>query len=97
MDNLFNAQVRFNGENFHLFKVRVDVTLKDRKDQLNKINQGLNPGDTRRVEDVQYVCRGLLQSNKIMLTDDDMFPRRGMFSIYHQHHIFPRIEMVLRC
>jgi len=54
MDNLFKAQVRFNGGNPHLLKVRVDVTLKDLNDQLNKINQGLNPGDTRRVEDFQY-------------------------------------------
>jgi len=47
---LFKAQVRFNGGNRHLFKVRVDITLKD---QLNEINQGLNPRDTRRVEDIR--------------------------------------------
>ncbi|AES79779.2 40S ribosomal S10-like protein, putative [Medicago truncatula] len=53
MHNLFSARVRFNGGNLHLFKVRVDVMLKDLKDQLNEINQGLKPGDTRRVEDLQ--------------------------------------------
>ncbi|AES89953.1 40S ribosomal S10-like protein, putative [Medicago truncatula] len=52
MDNLFKARVRFNGRNPHLFKVRVDVTLKNLKDQLNEINQGLNPGDTMRVKDL---------------------------------------------
>jgi len=56
MDNLFRAQVHFNGGNPHLFKVRDDVTLKDPKDQLNEINQRINPGDTRRVEDLQYAC-----------------------------------------
>ncbi|AES77944.1 40S ribosomal S10-like protein, putative [Medicago truncatula] len=51
-DNLFSAQVRFNGGNPYLSKVRVNVTLKDLKEQLNEINQGLNPGDARRVEDL---------------------------------------------
>jgi hypothetical protein len=91
MDNLFKAQVRFNGGNPHLFKVRVDVTLKDLKDQLNEINQGLNPKDTRRVEDLQYACPGYLQTEKIMLTDDDCV--RSMFSRYYQERMFPRIEM----
>jgi len=48
MDNLFNAQVCFNGGNPDLFRVRNDVALKDLKDQLDEINQRLNPGDTRR-------------------------------------------------
>jgi len=52
MDNLFKAQVCLNSGNPHLLKVQVDVTLKDLKDQLNEINQGLNPRDTRRVEDL---------------------------------------------
>jgi hypothetical protein len=52
MDNLFNAQVHFNGLNPYLFKVWVDVTLKDLKNQLNEINQELNPGETRRVDDI---------------------------------------------
>jgi len=52
MDNSFSAQVHSNEGNPYLFKVQVDVTLKDLKDQLNEINQGLNPEDTRRVADV---------------------------------------------
>jgi len=91
MDNLFSAQVRFNGGNPNLFKVRVDVTLKDLKDQLNEINQGMYPGNTRRVEDLQYACSGYLHTEKIMLTDDDYV--KSMFSIYRQHRMFPRIEM----
>ncbi|AES60618.1 40S ribosomal S10-like protein, putative [Medicago truncatula] len=91
MDNLFKAQVRFNGGNPNLFKVRVDVTLKDLKDQLNEINQGLNPGNTRRVEDLQYARPDYLQSEKLMLKNDDYV--RNMFSRYYKEHMFPRIEM----
>ena len=60
--------------------VRVDITLKDLKDQLNEINEGLNPGDTNKVEDLQYVRPSYLQTEKIMLTDDDCL--RSMFSKY---------------
>jgi len=91
MNNFFSAQVRFNGGNSHLFKVRIDVTLKDLKDQLNEINQGLNPEDTRRMEDLQYARPGYLQTKKIMLTDDDC--ARSMFFRYYQEHMFPRIDM----
>ena len=42
------------------FKVRVDVTLKDLKDKLNKINQGVIPEDARRVEDIWYAHPGYL-------------------------------------
>ena len=80
MDNLFKAQVRFNGGNRHLFKVRVDIPLKDLKDQLNEINQGFNPGDTRRMEDLQHAHPCYLQTEQIMLTDDDCV--RSMFSRY---------------
>ncbi|AES66429.2 hypothetical protein MTR_2g069230 [Medicago truncatula] len=90
MDNLFKAQVRFNGENRHLFKVRVDI-LKDTKDQLNKINQELNLGDTRRVDDLQYARPNYLQTEKIMLKDDDCL--RSMFSRYYQECMFLVIEM----
>ena len=75
----------------NLIKVRVEDTLKDLKDQLNEINQRFNPGDTRRVEDLQYAHPGYLKSEKIMLTDDDCV--RSMFSTYRQQRMFPRIEM----
>jgi len=44
-----------------------------------------------RVEDLQYARPGYLQTEKIMLTDDDCV--RSMFSIYRQHRMFLRIEM----
>jgi len=86
--HLFKAQVRFNGGIRHLFKVRVNITLKD---QLNEINQGLNPGDTRRVKDLQYARPSYLQTEKIMLKDNDCV--RSMFSKYYQKCMFSIIEM----
>jgi hypothetical protein len=91
MSNLFNAQICFNVRNPYLFKVRDDVTLNDLKDQLNEINQGFNLGNTQRMEDVQYGRPGLLQSDKILLTNDNCV--RSMFSVFCQHRMFPRIEM----
>jgi hypothetical protein len=88
--HLLKAQVRFNSGNHHSFKVCIDITLKDLKDQLNEINQELNPGDTRRVEDLQYARPGYLQGQKIMLSDDDCL--RTMFSRHYREHMFPVIE-----
>jgi len=65
--------------------------LKDLKDQLNKINQRINPEDTRRDEDLQYARPGYLQTEKIMLTDDDCV--RSMFSRYYEKCMFLIIEM----
>ena len=57
----------------------------------NEANHGLNLRDTKRVKEVPYDRPWLLQYDKIMLTDDDCV--RSMFSIYHQHRMFPRIDM----
>ena len=51
MTDLFGVSIHFNGEKSQMFKVRyINVMLKGLKDQLDEINQGLNPGDTRRVK-----------------------------------------------
>jgi len=89
--HLLKAKVRFNGENHHSFKVRVDIMLKDLKDQLNEINQGLNLRDTRRVEDIWYARHGYLHIEKIMLTNDECV--RSMFSKYFWECMFLMIEM----
>jgi len=55
MTDQFDASVSFSGWNPQMFEVRyINVTLKGLKDQLNEINQGLNPGDTRRVTYIWY-------------------------------------------
>jgi len=44
------AAVYFNGGNSNLFRVWVDVTLVDLKDQLDQINQRLNHRDAKKVD-----------------------------------------------
>jgi len=96
MTNLFSTQVRFNGGNPQLLKVRyINVTLKCLKDQLNEINQGLNPKDTRRVKYVWYELpmfdEGRISFSRLELTNDD--DARSMFLIFCQHNMFPWIDM----
>jgi len=79
-----------------MFKVwYINVTLKGLKDQLNEINQGLNLGDTRRVEYIWYerptLDEGRISLSQLELTKDD--DSRSMFSNFWQHNMFPWIDM----
>jgi len=79
-----------------MFKVLyINITLKGLKDQLEEINQGLNPGDTRRVEYIWYqhptLDDGRITSSRLELKNDDDV--RSMFSIFWQHNMFPWIDM----
>ena len=80
------VEVCFNGGKPNkLYRVQVNVTLKDLKDQLNQINRRLNHRDSKRVEDVEYQCLsidsvGRLMFSRMMLTNDDDV--RSMFSIF---------------
>jgi len=95
--NTMSTEVFFNsGKLNKLFKVQVDVTLKNLKDQLDEIIQWLNHGDTRRVEDVWYerpsidsVGR-LTFTQMLLMNDNDV---RRMFSVFCQHNMFLMIEM----
>jgi len=89
--HLFKAQLRFNRGYRHLFKVWVDITLKGLKAQLIEINQGLNPEDTRRVDDIWYARPCYWNTVKIMMTDDDCM--RSMISRYYRERMFAVIEM----
>jgi len=96
MTNLFSVWIRFNDGNLQLFKVRyINVTLKGLKDQLNEINQGLNPENTRMVEYVWYKRPTLdewrISFSRLELTNDDDV--RSMFSIFWQHNMFSWIDM----
>jgi len=96
MTDLFSVSIRFNGRNPQMFKVwYINVTLKGFKDQLDAINQGLNPGDIRRVKYIWYE-RSTLDDGRITFSrlelknDDDV---RSMFSIFWQHNMVPFINM----
>jgi len=96
MTDLFSVCIRFNGGNPQMFKVRyINVTLKGLKDRLDEINQGLNPGDTRRVEYIWYERPTLddrrITFSRLELTNDDDV--RIMFSIFWQHNMLTWIDM----
>jgi len=96
MTDLFSVSKRFNGENPQMFKVRyINVTLKGLKDQLDEINQGLNLGDTRRMDHIWYehstLDDGRITFSRLELKNDDDV--RSMFSIFWQHNMFPWIDM----
>jgi len=55
MTDMFDVHAQFNGGEPQRLKVRhLGVTLRGIKDQLNELNQGVNSGDTRRVEYIRY-------------------------------------------
>ncbi|AES99731.2 hypothetical protein MtrunA17_Chr5g0438261 [Medicago truncatula] len=96
MIDLFSVSIHFNGRNPQMFKLQyINITLKCLKDQLDEINQGLNPGDTRRVEYIWYE-RPTLDDRRITLSRlelknvDDV---RSMFSIFWHHIMFPLINV----
>ena len=66
--------------------------LRGLKDQLNEFNQGVNPGDTRRVKYVWYK-RPTFDEERISfswveLTNDD-----NMRSMFWEHNMFQWIDM----
>ena len=96
MADLFSVCIHFNGGNPQLFKVQyINVTLKAPKDNLNEINQRLNPKDTWRVEYTGYkgptLDGGRISFSRLELMNDDEV--RNMFSICWQYNMFPLIDM----
>jgi len=96
MTDSFSVSIRFNDGNSQMFKVwYINVTLKGLEDQLDEINQGLNPEDTRRVKYIWYE-RPTMDDGKITFShlelknNDDV---RRMFSIFWQHNMVLFIDM----
>ena len=53
-----NVHAQFNDGEPQRLKVRcLGVTLRGLKDELNEFNQGVNPGDIRRVESIIHLDR----------------------------------------
>jgi len=79
-----------------MFKVQyTNVTLKGLKDQLDEINQGLNPEDTRRVKYIWYerptLDDGRITFSRLELKNDDDV--RSIFLIFWQHNMVVVIDM----
>jgi hypothetical protein len=68
MAGWIDVHAQFNGGEPHRLKVRcLGVTLRGLKDELDEFNQGVNPGDTRRVQNVRYKCPTLDEGSIIHL------------------------------
>ncbi|KAK2390602.1 hypothetical protein QL285_064125 [Trifolium repens] len=86
----------YNRGNINLFRIHVDVTQGDLKQQLTQLNGHVNHRDQRRVTDVEYrrpsVCSDgtVLFTSMKLQTDGDV---RTMFSIFSQFMAKGPIEL----
>ena len=83
-----NVHAEFNGGEPQRLRIRcLGVTLRGHKDELNEFNQGVNLGDTRRVEYVQYkrptLDEGRVSFSRVELTNDE-----NVTSMFWQHNMF---------
>jgi len=93
MARWIDVHAQFNGGEPKRLKVRcVGVTLRGLKDQLNEFNQGVNPGDTRRVENFRYKRPTLddarISFSWVELTNDD-----NVKTMFWEHNMFQWIDM----
>ena len=75
-------------ENLERLKVRhLGVTLRGIKDQLNEFNQRVNPGDTRKVEYIQYK-RPTLNDGRISFTWVELMNDDNVRNMFWEHNMF---------
>jgi len=88
-----DVHAQFNSGEPHRLKVRcLGVTLRGLKDELNEFNQGVNPGDTRRVENFRYK-RPTLDEGRISFTWVELENDENVTSIFWEHIMFQLIDM----
>jgi len=93
MAEWIDVHAQFNGGEPQRLKVRcLGVTLRGLKDELNEFNQGVNPGDTRRVECVRYkrptLDEGRVSFSWVELTNDE-----NVTNMLWEHNMFMWIDM----
>ena len=93
MTGWIDVHAQFNGGEPQRLKVWcLGVTLRGLKDALNEFNQGVNPGDTRRVEYVQYkhptLDEGRISFSWVELTNDE-----NVRSMFWEHNMFQWIDI----
>ena len=82
------VQAQFNGGVPQRVTVRcLGVTLRGLKDDLNEFNQGVNPGDTRRVEYVRYK-RPTLEEGRISFSWVELTNGENVTSMFWEHNMF---------
>jgi pyruvate-formate lyase-activating enzyme len=95
--NTHLAAVYFNNEAPNMFRIYVDATLVDLKQQLDEINRCCNNrNDDRTVTSVEYRkpslrSDGTVAFSKMQLDNDDDI--RNMFSIYSRYSTKGPIEL----
>jgi len=93
MAEWIDIHAEFNGREPQRLKVRcLGVTLRGLKAELNEFNQGVNPGDTRRVEYVRYkrptLDEGIISFSWVELTNNE-----NVTSMFWEHSMFQWIDM----
>jgi len=68
------------------------VTLKGLKDELNEFNQGVNPGDTRKVEYVRYK-HPMLHEGRVSFTWVELKNEENVTIMFLEHSMFHLIDM----
>jgi len=93
MAGWIDVHAQFNGREPQRLKVRcLGVTLRGLNDELNEFNQGVNPGDTRRVEYVRYK-RPTLDEGRVSFTWVELKNDENMTSMFREHNMFQWIDM----
>jgi len=88
-----DVHAQFNGGEAQRLKVRcLGVTLRDFNDELNEFNQGFNPGDTRRVENVRYK-HPTLDEGRVSFTWVELKNDENVTSMFWEHNMFQWIDM----
>jgi len=95
MAGWIDVHAQFNGGEPQRLKVRcLGVTLRGLKDELNEFNQGINPGDTRRVEYVRYKCP-TLDEGRISFSWVELTNVENVTSMFWEHNMFQWNDMLV--
>jgi hypothetical protein len=93
MAGWIDVHAKFNGGETQRLKVRcLDVTLRGLKDQLNEFYQGVNPTDTRRVQNILYK-RPKLDEGSVSFTWVESKNDENVTSMFWEHTKFQWIDM----
>jgi len=93
MAGQIDVHTQFNSGEPQRLKVRcLGVTLRGLKDEPNEFNQGVNAGDTRRVEYVRYK-RSMLDEGRVSFSWVELTNDENMTSMFWEHNMFQWIDM----
>ena len=95
MAGQIDVHTQFNSGEPQRLKVRcLGVTLRGLKDEPNEFNQGVNAGDTRRVEYVRYKCP-TLDEGRISFSWVELTNVENVTSMFWEHNMFQWNDMLV--